>query len=138
MNEFEKIYREAILKRNNIHKELGYDQITPAFNKDGDFDKNNWNDPLLSIFRNELYFEAFDKKKKHDKITGTVFREQDQTTLILQNEYIIYALSWYKNRGRTEELFQLSEPQRTVNLDEIYEFFVDCEIDIIKFLLDLE
>ena len=138
MNEFEKIYRQAIVKRNKIHKERGYDQITPAFNGDGDFDTNNWNDPLLSIFRNELYFEAFDKKKKHDKITGIVFHEQDQTTLILQNEDIIYALSWYKNRGRTEEFFQLSDPRSVITLDEIYEFLVDCEIDIEKYLKEMD
>lgn len=137
MNEFEKIYREAIINRNKIHDKRGYDSIQPAFTREGKFDRNNWNDPLMSIFRNELYFEALENGSNY-KVYGKLFYEQDQTTLVLQNEHIIYALTWYKNRGKTEEFFQLSEPHRVVTLEEVYEFLVDCDVDAEKYLTKLE
>lgn len=135
---FEKIYDEAVARRNKnfINNEFG--TITAAFSSiHRTFNNENWQDPLLSIFRNELY-DAILEGTLPTKLSGTTLSEDKQQTIIIGNNHINYVLSWYGNRGRTEHFYRINNPKYTVTLLDVYTFFMDCQFDIITRLQSID
>lgn len=81
-----------------------------GFKEDGSFNPDNWNCETLKAYREKAY-------ELEDNYVRSIIRKNNGQSFITfvvdhDDKHIDFlCMGWYKNRGRTENLFMLSESE---------------------------
>lgn len=101
-------------------------EIIPAFNYDSGglgfttlnlFNKENWNDQVILKLRNHICNMVYND-------IGNIkdYYVNDENVMVFNTDNNVYAVTWYKDRGRTYSIINLIE-FRVINLNELIEIY---------------
>jgi hypothetical protein len=113
--------RESMTKyfANPTLKEWNGADVQVAFDEHGVFKRDNWNDRRMHLFR--LWFDGLSSDSVRNdfvcvgNLTIAHLWEDDQNYVTIQNDLTkdCYEITWYKERGRTDN-FQLNHKPITL------------------------
>lgn len=88
------------------------------------FNPENWNDPIVSYVRKQLEnWTDHNHNTKLLQITPFYDSYNDETLYVVQLDSELITISWYKNRGRVENMINITQngPLQCEQFIELYE-----------------
>lgn len=134
-DQFIKIWK----KRTALKKSWNGSDPKPAFNYEDiltdvttaniQFQQTNWNDPALFDFRKMLDDISFNETITIGNVTITYLNiDGDEKRYIIQNEYDVYVLSQYKNRGKIQS-FIATEYGEQIDIFAFTQLLIDLKLE---------